>query len=373
MVQANFYVYKQIFLIFLLSNLLINFLPGPGNSDRPDNQFSLKTHYDILPYPLSRGSAVWVEGQESIYIFGGRNETDILGSIMKYTPATNDLVILNTVLPNVLMGTTAIYDGEHIYIFGGRDWQTFYDTILRFEPKTETITIMTAHLPKPAVGSAGIWTGGYIFLFGGGAMQDKYDWILRYDPKIDNITIMNSNLTYGRTGLAATWDAQNETAYIIGGSDGSSYSREVFKYWPKNDTLVMLPGALPGGRLHIQAQYHDGAIYIFGGRGGPTLIYDQILIYNLITDKIRTLNLTLPNPCELRMHAYDGENIYIIGGFVGPDDINQFIIFSFKEEEANSTGLVCPEDNPYIPLVIIVLILVFILIIKLARGRSKKI
>ena len=134
------------------------------------------------------------------------------------------------------MGTTSIFDGKHIYIFGGRDFDDFYDSILRFDPKTEEITTMKAKLPEPTVGAAAVWTGEYIYFFGGswgGILPKKYDRILRYDPEKDNITTMNSTLTYGRSGLAATFDG--ESIYVIGGSDGKQFSRDVFKYFPKNN------------------------------------------------------------------------------------------------------------------------------------------
>jgi N-acetylneuraminic acid mutarotase len=327
---------------------------------------------EILPYPISRGSAVWVEEQNAIYIFGGRNETDMLDSIMKYTPSNKKITFLDTKLPTVLMGSTAVYDGNYIYIFGGKDYDDFYDTIQRFDPKTEKLQNMSAHLPNPTVGAAAVWTGDHIYFFGGcwgGLVPHKFDSILRYDPTRDNLTIMNSKLTFGRSGLAATWDGGH--IYIIGGSDGKLYSDEVFKYSPDNDTLVTLPGKLPTGRLHIQAEYYDGAIYIFGGRGTPTKVYNQILKYDLVTDEVEVLDEKLSSPSELRMHAYDNKNIYIIGGFSGPNDINQFTIFTPGDTD-NEILAICPPVNNYEPILIIFLILFFIIAITLYNKYRNK-
>jgi N-acetylneuraminic acid mutarotase len=193
---------------FLLSLILlfVNLIPNLTIGDDVESKPELETSSDTLPYPLSRGSAVWIEEQQSIYIFGGRNETEILDSIMKYSPKNDKLEILKTRLPTVLMGSTAVFNGKYVYIFGGKDYDDFYDTILRFDPKTEKITNMTAHLPNPTVGAAAVWTGEYIYFFGGSwgaTIPEKYDSILKYDPINDNITIMNSRLTFGRSGLAA--------------------------------------------------------------------------------------------------------------------------------------------------------------------------
>ena len=355
--------------IILLSSISITSTRATDNK----SGYEIETRTDVLPYPYSRGSAVWVEDESSIYIFGGRNDTEMLDSIMKYTPATDQLDILATRLPAVLMGTTAVFDGKYVYIFGGRDYDSFYDSILRFDPGTETIVNMSARLPKPTVGAAAAWTGEYIYFFGGcwgGIEPEKFDTILRYDPVEDNITMMNSTLPYGRSGLAATWDGKD--IYLVGGSDGTKYSAEVFRYSTKNDTLVTLPGKLPTGRNHIQAEYHNGSIYIFGGRGSPTTVYDEILSYDLQTNQVKVLDIELSNPSELRMHAYDGENIYIIGGFSAQKDINQFIRFT-PGVEPNGSGKYCPPENQFEYLWIILLILIFVVVISMVNYyRNKK-
>jgi len=360
-------------ILFLMLSYVLNYTLISVEATNTERYYELENRTDILPYPLSRGSAVWVEEQESIYIFGGRNETDLLDRIMKYTPVNDQFVILNTHLPTVLMGSTAVFNGKYVYIFGGKDFGRFYDSILRFDPKTEKLINMSARLPNPTVGAAAIWTGEYIYFFGGcwgGIIPQKFDTILRYDPKRDNITVMNSTLPYGRSGPASTWDGKD--IYIIGGSDGRKYSPEILKYSPENDTLTPIPATLPTGRLHIQAEYHNGSIYIFGGRGSPTTYYNQIIRYNIETNEVQILDQTLPTPSEFRMHAYDGENIYVIGGFSGPTDINQFIKFTPSMDLSASLGVVRPAENPYNYLGLILLIVVFVIIIILINNYRNK-
>jgi N-acetylneuraminic acid mutarotase len=364
----------------IISNLMILFLillivvPQMANLVAGDQaDYKLVNRTDVLPYPFSRGSAAWVEEQQAIYIFGGRNETEMLDRIMKYTPANDKLEILDTHLPNVLMGTTAVYDGNHIYIFGGRDFDGFYDSILRFDPVTHSITNMTARLPKPTVGAAAVWTGEYIYFFGGswgGIEPQKFDTILQYDPVKDNITIMSSTLTFGRSGLAASTDG--EFIYIIGGSDGKQYSSEVFKYSPERDNLTVLPGKLPQGWAHVQAEFHNGSIYIFGGRTGPATVIGEIVEYNLETNTAEILNQTLPNPSEFRMHAYDSEKIYIIGGFNGPKDINQFIIFTPESQLIEDTDKYCPPDETDVFPYIVLAILAFVIILTIMNHYWRK-
>jgi N-acetylneuraminic acid mutarotase len=368
---------KSIIFIILFSLICSFILAATSAVADTDSEITYKvdTREDVLPYPYSRGSAVYLPEVASIYIFGGRNETDMLDRIMKYTPSTDQLEILDTRLPTVLMGSTAVYADNYVYIFGGKDYDDFHTSILRFDPKNESIMNMTAHLPKPTVGAAAVFDGEHIYFFGGswgGIEPQKFDSILRYDPDRDNITIMNSKLTFGRSGLAATFDGEN--IYVLGGSDGKQYSDEVFVYYPSNDTLIALPGKLPTGRNHIQAEYHDGAIYVFGGRGSPTLIYDQIVRYDIQDHNAEILNEKLPRASEFRMHAYDGENIYIIGGFSAPKDFNQFTVFSMTQQKPTSTnsGAYCPPDDPWITLIIISVILIFVVIIRLTRDYWKK-
>ncbi len=362
----------MIILMFYLSIFSISYFSAQSNN--ANQVHKLETRVDVLPYPLSRGAAVWVD--DSIYIFGGRNETDMLDRIMKYTPSNNQLGILDTHLPTVLMGSTAVYDGEYIYILGGKDYDKFYQSILRFDPKTNIIKNMTSLLPKPTVGAAAVWTGEYIYFFGGcwgGIEPQKFDTIIKYDPTIGNITILGSKLPYGRSGLAATWDG--EFIYLIGGSDGKQYSADVYRYSPKNDTLETLPGKLPTGRLHIQAEFHNGSLYIFGGRGAPTVLYDQIVRYDLDTDKVEILKPKLTNPTEFRMHTYDGKNIYLIGGFNSTkEDINQFIIFTPGAESTNGPRAYCPPDESqnYIGIILLILIFVVAIILNFWHMGKKK-
>jgi kelch-like protein 2/3 len=366
------YFLHMIFIFFILISIISTY---PVIGDNSTEEFKVTAKPEVLPYPYSRGSAVWVPEQEAIYIFGGRNKTEMLDGIMKYAPNNDELTFLETRLPTVLMGSTSVYDGQYIYIFGGKDYDGFYDTIQRFDPETELLVNMTARLPNPTVGAAAVWTGQYIYFFGGswgGVLPHKFDSILRYDPELDNITIMNSTLTYGRSGLAATWDG--EFIYVVGGSDGKQYSNEVFKYNPDTDSLTPLPGKLPTGRVHIQAEFHKGSIYIFGGRNGPTEFYDQILEYDLKTNEIEILDESLPKPSELRMHAYDGEKIYIIGGFSGATDLQQFAVFDPDADESESSILICPPDDSQQVMVVftVVIIIVFIIILKrFSRARRE--
>jgi N-acetylneuraminic acid mutarotase len=354
-----------IFISIIISNPVLS-------TSSPD-AYNVTSKPEVLPYPYSRGSAVWVPEQEAVYIFGGRNKTAMLDRIMKYTPNDDKLTILDTRLPTVLMGSTSVYNGQYVYTFGGKDYDDFYNTILRFDPETETLINMSARLPNPTVGASAVWTGESIFFFGGswgGVLPHKFDTILRFDPELDNITVMDSTLTYGRSGLAATWDG--EFIYVVGGSDGKLYSNEVFKYDPKTDDITALPGKLPTGRVHIQAEYHKGSIYIFGGRGTPTEIYDHIIKYDLETNEVDILDETLPNPSELRMHAFDGKNIYIIGGFAGATDLQQFVVFDPDAEEPETSVLICPPDDSQLVSVVFTVVIIIVFIILLKRFSKSR-
>lgn len=358
-------------IVFLVAQFLINSFSLTFTAAVGKGEYVVESSDDILPYPYSRGSAVWVE--DSIYIFGGRNETDMLDRIMKYIPSTNELAILDTKLSIVLMGSTAVYNGKYVYIFGGKDYDKFYDSILRFDPKTESIVNMSARLPNPTVGAAAVWDGNFIYFFGGswgGILPRKFDTILRYDTERDNITIMNSSLPYGRSGLAAT--VHEKDIYVIGGSDGRNYSAEIFKYLQDDDKLIFLPAELPSGRKHIQAEFHNGSIYIFGGRGAPTVVYDQIVKFDIKTNEVEILEDKLPRPSEFRMHAYDGESIYIIGGFSGQKDINQFTIFHPELVETSNPKSYCSPEDRDSQVWVILLILAFVIIITLLMNYRKK-
>ena len=372
-------ILKILIALVYISQLFIGLSLSSISADKGNDCFELNTEADILPYPFSRGSAVWVEDQQSIYIFAGRNETEILDKIMRYTPSKDKLTFLNTRLPNTLMGITAVYDNEYVYIFGGKDYDTFYSSILRFDPKSETISNMTALLPEPMVGSAAVWTGEYIYFFGGSFGGNdttghmKFDSILRYNTTADKIKIMNATLPYDRSGLAATWDGESENIYIVGGSDGKQFSDEIYKYSPESDKLTTLPGKLPTGRTHIQAQYHDGKLFIFGGRKNHTALLDDVVTYEIATDKVEIMDKKLTTPSELRMHAYDGENIYVIGGFNGPKNFNQFMTFY---ECRGACGCASCSDDPLVNpnwfFGVALVVLICAIIMNWSRNRKTK-
>jgi hypothetical protein len=72
------------------------------------------------------------------------------------------------------------------------------------------------------------------------------------------------------------------------------------------------------------------------------------------------------------MHAYDGDTIYLIGGFNGAKDINQFIRFRPETSPFVCGTGVCPPGISNEVIWAILLILAFILILTLFKNYKRR-
>lgn len=164
--------------------------------------------------------------------------------IVKFIPVT-PVAILQTKLPHVRAGSSAVWDGKDAYIFGG--WYVdetnraqYLDDIVRFNPDANEVVTMKARLPMGRAFTTAVRDGQYAYIFGG---QSEYvngtgvdlDEILRYDPSTDTIEVLQVKLPFGTEAAMAVWIGSD--AYIFGGGD-------VFRGGNSRDNIVMMSIAL---------------------------------------------------------------------------------------------------------------------------------
>ena len=187
-----------------------------------------------LPSQREDTSATW-DGANA-YIFGGRDVAgSLIDEIVRYTPgpAGGAVAVMAATLPTPRSLTSAVQVGADIYIFGGLDATGFLDEIVRYSPATDTVTVMQNTLLNH-LGNMGVVSDGtHAYLFGGTGCRNE---IVRYTPASDRIMIMQAVLPSGRQDSSAIWDGTN--AYIFGGR-ASARLDEIVRYDPSLDTALV--------------------------------------------------------------------------------------------------------------------------------------
>jgi len=72
------------------------------------------------------------------------------------------------------------------------------------------------------------------------------------------------------------------------------------------------------------------------------------------------------------MHAYDGESIYLIGGFSAQKDFNQFTKFNPDVLDQSNAKAYCPPSDQDNQIWVILLILAFVIIVTIIMNYRKK-
>lgn len=231
-----------------------------------------------LPAKLPTGrygtSAIW-DGQY-VYIFGGKSSNPrYLDEIVRFDPATNNITTLSAILPyGGIAYTSAVWDGKHAYIFGGNyglNGNTssvicYMIKILRFDPDTQEVTILNVLLPKHTTRSTAVWTGKYAYIFGGYHGDDPnycLDDIVRFDPGSNTVKTLSVKLPTGRDRTSSVWDG--EYAYIFGGYEEYNWLDEIVCFNPTSNSVSTLTATLPSKRDFTSAIWSGQYTYIFGG------------------------------------------------------------------------------------------------------------
>ncbi|MBW3584166.1 MAG: fibronectin type III domain-containing protein, partial [Euryarchaeota archaeon] len=137
-----------------------------------------------------------VPGEEwsgKIYLFGGHGSDDgasgnschpmcMIGTqILSYDPVEGKIDVMGDALPSERWYTSSSYDGVYAYIFGGENHTGPIDEILRFDPATGEV-IVIGQLPSERGGTSSIFTGEEVYVFGGDDGEQTLDAVVRFDP-----------------------------------------------------------------------------------------------------------------------------------------------------------------------------------------------
>lgn len=203
---------------------------------------------DQLPEGILSHSAVWDDARGVAYVFGGyRNGTaGATAAIVRFDPAApagSRVTTLPDALPSARRGTSAVWDdgADVAYVFGGETTTGFLDEIVKFDPAAPAgarVAVLGAsdaafRLPTPLTASAAAWdpAADVAYLFGGYPPSYKAT-VERFDPTpaagAAPVTTMSASLPWGRSGASAAWGTGS--AHVFGGYDGFRSLDQVVRY-----------------------------------------------------------------------------------------------------------------------------------------------
>lgn len=190
----------------------------------------MNSHFPTYRY--SPGVA-W-DGNEFV-IIGGMGPSD---EIYHYVPA-NDTLVLAAHMPNARGALSAVWDGHYVFAFGGLGASQNFDTIIRYDPATHEVVTMAARLPAPMRYSAAVWDGQRALLFMGGGSTTS-DQVMVYDTAADQLTALDAP-RFPVAGMAASAEWTGSAAYVFGGQTDVLGSNKTFRFIPESLTTDPQP------------------------------------------------------------------------------------------------------------------------------------
>lgn len=166
--------------------------------------------------------------------------------------------------------------------------------------------IRTAALPLAQHDAQGAELDGLVYVFGGGA-DVELSHIISFDPVHGTVRQVGA-LPHAQSDVAVT--ATRDTAYIIGGYDGTRWLNTILAWRPGTPPKVI--GHLPVGLRYAAATTAAGTVIICGG-STPTGASRAIYSFNPATGSVKTLG-RLPSALTHAAAATLGGFVYLIGG-----------------------------------------------------------
>ena len=282
--------------------------------------------WETIPAPAtfqaSASLACAVVG-EKIYVYGGRNETEIFSSFHEFDPNATpgsewtEILVTPGTTPDRRFGHGLVVIGNILYLLGGSDTidntQIFddvwaYDTLATL-PSWEVKTAKSS----PRLDASYITYKGKIYVFGGASTNGTLNTAEVYSPDNDSWQALPDMLESRWQASAVT---QDSIVHLLGGSTDTNTlpSENILSFDLLRNTWLQKPD-LPIERRRFTSQTYGDSIYIFGGntQGGPASIY--IERFDIKTGQWNELTQIGWNKPRIKSTSiiFQGE-IFLIGG-----------------------------------------------------------
>lgn len=296
-----------------------------------------------LPSPIAFAASVWTG--EHVLVYGGEERVDddwtrAVDRIVRFTPATGEVVVLDERLPRASYREMAFWDGRDrpdagcpggcAYVLGqGTD-------VLRHNPSTGAVALLPGVLPQPAFDGGLAWTGEVAYLFGGiPAPYERSAAIWRYDPAAGTVERVAVDLPRPLARFDAVWTG--EAAYLFGGEgcpparpERADVCDEILRFDPVGER-VETAGRLPW-RLEEAAAAWDGErAFVFGGVSDAGFLNPFIVRFDPATGEVVRMAPRLPSARTGVSAVWAGDAAYAVGGEINNvDPVDDVVKVTFE-------------------------------------------
>lgn len=317
--------------------------------------------------PAGNYRAASVATGDAVFVFGGRNETDLTSAVVRYDPKTGKAADAGWRLPEPRMSACAVHDGRNAYVFGGANGGKELDTIVQIELATGDIRTLDVRLPSPRIGLSATMYGGMAYVIGGHSNGTMISAILRFDPTSANLSVMGAALPAGLAGIGIASDERG--ILLFGGNTGSGGTDRVMRYDTGKDELTVLPERLPYPVFHAPAVGFDGKVLLIGGSGQlvgweVSKAVDTIIEFDPSTGRSQISNARLSSPRERATAASIDGRVVVFGGQQGVRALDEIVVISSAKDRG--AGL----DGPVLGAIVAVMMLCVAAVLVLVGTRK---
>jgi len=209
------------------------------------------------PLMYERAYASSVVFNDKIYLFGGRDGSDLVSEVEVYNPETTEWSLINTLSP-AREGLGAFTLGDSIILVSGHQLTTYSRRVNVFDPVQNQWMDDFTEIPSPHAGFGAAMLGDSMFVIGGvyyGVLDQVH---ILYDGEwSEGASLM---IPLGNTASCVSGD----TIFVAGGFSGASETDSTFYYNKTENHWYFLSRMLEKRESHAMVSY-DGKIYVMGG------------------------------------------------------------------------------------------------------------
>lgn len=278
----------------------------------------------------SNKSALWCKCEEP---------TNVLAKAAAKYDGVETVRIADTCLLKGQAQHSAVVVGNKIYLFGGRDTSgTKNSSIFVFDPESATVSQLNGVSTRSAYGMMSAAIGNKVYLFGGydGSGMSGYSTAISVLDLETNTHTTLSETTKGYASFSGV-GVVGTKVYLFGGTAGNygnDNSIEVFDSETKTSRTCTTK--LSNDSYNIGVGVVGDKIYLFGGKMGRSSsgysYLDTIQVFDIETESITTLSVTLPVTLSSMSTSVVGSKIYLFGGYNGSSYSDAIYVFDIETE-----------------------------------------
>ena len=289
-------------------------------------------------------AVAWTDNAGNAYVFGGNNGISFLNDLWRFNGTSWSQVTNAGTPPSVRVGAVAWTDNAgNAYVFGGNNGDYFND-LWRFNG-TSWSEVTNAGTPPSVRSGAVSWTdnAGNTYVFGGNNGISFLNDLWRF-----NGTSWSQFIANGAAGspsirvLAVTWTDNAGNAYVFGGSNGTFYFNDLWKFNTNNTTWIQLTNVTndaPNVRSGAVAWTDNaGNSYVFGGYNSASYFNDLWRLNGTSWSQVTNAG-TAPSVRSGAVSWTDNAGrAYVFGGYNGTSYFNDLWRFNGTWSEVTNAG-----------------------------------